>query len=107
MEEIPNLVEYRKERLAIIMRALSYEVELFLQLNGMNNVDIVWDEENDLQEVFFRLEEPDTHENLLTGERLHQDLIRYLAEKDLPELTGYTRNIHAIPNVISFIKLKE
>lgn len=89
------------------MRALSYEVELFLQLEGMNNIDIIWDEENDLQEVFFRLEEPDTHESLLTGERLHQSLIRYLEEKDLPELTGYIRNIHSVTNVISFIKVRE
>jgi hypothetical protein len=107
MEKIPKVTdvnEYRKERLDIIFRSVSYQALLFLELNGINNAEIVWNKTDDLKEVSFTIEEPDTRESLLTGERLHQDLIHYLVEQDIPELKGYTQNPYTEPGFISFIK---
>ena len=107
MEKIPKVTdinEYKRERLEKLFQSVTYQTEVFLQLNGINNADIIWTETNDLQEISFTVEDPDSQSCLLTGERLHQDLIVYLMEQDIPELKGYIRNPYVEPGFISFIK---
>lgn len=105
-EKIINLEAEREKRLTELQRAISYQVQLFLDDNKIpKTVDIVWNEDSNLTELGFTLIEPDTGDILLTGERLHQDLIRYLATADIKGLQNYERNIHSEPGTINFIKI--
>ncbi len=104
-EKIVNLNQEREERFEKLQSTISYHVHLFLELCNMPRIEIVWDERSSLTELGFTLIEPDSGETLLTGERLHQELIQYLIEADIKELRNYERNIYAPGNIISFIKI--
>jgi hypothetical protein len=105
MEKITNLNEEREKRLNALESAISYQVVLFLELHDISQVEIVWDDRSSLTELGFTLVEPDSGETLLSGERLHQDLIHHLAELNIPELRQYECNTYAERGLISFIKV--
>lgn len=104
MEKIPNLNEYKQERLKTLKSSIENSIKLFLEVNGLSNVEIVWDQNCDLFTFSFSLIESDTGEKLLSGDNLHVDLARYLAKEEIGELENYTLNPYTKAGYISYIK---
>lgn len=103
-ENVTDINEFKRERLEKIFHSVTYQVDIFLEMSGITAAEIIWTETNDLREISFTIEEPDTHATLLTGEDMQQELVAYLIHQELPELKGYIYNPYAEPGFISFIK---
>ena len=105
-ETVIHFEAEREKRLKELQQAISSHVQRFLDhYDTPRTVDIVWSDDSSLTELGFTLIKPDTGDTILTGERLHQALIRYFTNVDIEELQNYERNIYSEPHIISFIKI--
>jgi len=104
MEKPTDINEYRRERIKLIQRTITEKVSLFLEVNGISNAEILWDDKSNIFNLSFSLLESDTKESLLTHGDLHTDLLRFLQRETIEGLDAYIINPYVKTGFISFIK---